>query len=185
MDISFKRGDEKFNYRVSAIIISNGRILAMSHDKPSEYYSLPGGRVMMEETAEQAMIREVREELGASLKISRPLWLNQSFFTKDTDGLRYHEICIYFLMDTADAGLLERQNTFTRTEGTDTHIFKWLEIAQLKDETFYPLFLKKKFPTFRMGSRSERKCNDESVLSMLTLLLYKIEEFILMAFLLL
>ena len=89
MDISFKMGDEKFNYRVSAIIISNGRILAMSHDKPSEYYSLPGGRVMMEETAEQAMIREVREELGVSLKISRPLWLNQSFFTKDTDVLRY------------------------------------------------------------------------------------------------
>ena len=42
MDISFKMGDEKFNYRVSAIIISNGRILAMSHGKPSEYYSLPG-----------------------------------------------------------------------------------------------------------------------------------------------
>ena len=42
MDISFKMGDEKFNYRVSAIIISNGRILAMYHDKPSEYYSLPG-----------------------------------------------------------------------------------------------------------------------------------------------
>lgn len=82
MDISFKMGDEKFNYRVSAIIISNGRILAMSHDKPSEYYSLPGGRVMMEETAEQAMIREVLEELGVSLKISRPLWLNQSFFHK-------------------------------------------------------------------------------------------------------
>lgn len=82
MDISFKIGDEKFNYRVSAIIISNGRILAMSHDKPSEYYSLPGGRVMMEETAEQAMIREVREELGVSLKISRPLWLNQSFSQK-------------------------------------------------------------------------------------------------------
>ena len=57
MDISFKMGDEKFNYRVSAIIISNGRILAMYHDKPSEYYSLPGGRVMMGETAEQAMVR--------------------------------------------------------------------------------------------------------------------------------
>ena len=135
MDISVKMGDEKFNYRVSAIIISNGRILAMYHEKPSEYYSLPGGRVMMEETAEQAMRREVRAELGVSLKISRPLWLNQSFFT----------------MDTADAGLLERQNTFTRTEGTDTHIFKWLEIAQLKDETFYPLFLKKEISNLPDG----------------------------------
>jgi len=42
-----------------------------------------------------------------------------------------------------------------------------------------------RFSIFRMGSRSERKCDDESVLSMLTFLLYKIEEFILMAFLLL
>ena len=75
MDISFKMGDEKFNYRVSAIIISNGRILAMYHDKPSEYYSLPGGRVMMGETAEQAMVREIQEELGVSLKISRPLFV--------------------------------------------------------------------------------------------------------------
>lgn len=71
MDISFKMGDEKFNYRVSAIIIYNGRILAMYHEKPSEYYSLPGGRVMMWETAEQAMMREILEELGVSLKISR------------------------------------------------------------------------------------------------------------------
>ena len=42
-----------------------------------------------------------------------------------------------------------------------------------------------RFSIFQMGSRSERKCDDESVLSMLTLLLYKIEEFILIAFLLL
>ena len=142
MDISFKVENQKFNYRVCAVILSENQILAM-RDERSPYFYLPGGRVKMGETAEQAVIREVWEELGVSLKISRPLWLNQSFFTKDTDGLRYHEICICFLMDTADAGLLERQNTFTRTEGADTHIFKWLEIAQLKDETFYPLFLKK------------------------------------------
>ena len=65
MDISFKMGDEKFNYRVSAIIISNGRILAMSHDKPSEYYSLPGGRVMMEENGEpeKTPVEKVKENI--------------------------------------------------------------------------------------------------------------------------
>ena len=132
MDISFKMGDEKFNYRVSAIIISNGRILAMSHDKPSEYYSLPGGRVMMEETAEQAMIREVREELGVSLKISRPLWLNQSFFTKDTDGLRYHEICIYFLMDTADAGLTGKGKTRSLEQREPIRIYLMVRDCSIK-----------------------------------------------------
>ena len=134
-------------------VVQKGRILLIRKKRGigAGKVNGPGGKFEPGETALQCVLREVREELGVSLKISRPLWLNQSFFTKDTDGLRYHEICIYFLMDTADAGLLERQNTFTRTEGTGTHIFKWLEIAQLKDETFYPLFLKKEISNLPDG----------------------------------
>ena len=85
MDISFNQENQKFNYRVCAMIISGNRILAM-HDERSPYFYLPGGRVKMGETAEQAVIREVREELHVTLKITRPLWLNQAFFTEDFDG---------------------------------------------------------------------------------------------------
>ncbi|MBQ8523994.1 MAG: NUDIX domain-containing protein [Clostridia bacterium] len=49
----------------------------------------------MGETAENAVIRELQEELGVTAKIARPLWLNQAFFTEDVDNLRYHELCIY------------------------------------------------------------------------------------------
>ena len=56
MDISFKIGNEKFNYRVCAMIISDGKILAM-HDERSPYYYLPGGGVAIGETAENAVIR--------------------------------------------------------------------------------------------------------------------------------
>ena len=94
MDISFNQESQKFNYRVCAMIISGNRILAM-HDERSPYFYLPGGRVKMGEKAEQAVIREVREELHVTLKITRPLWLNQAFFTEDVDGVRYHELCIY------------------------------------------------------------------------------------------
>ena len=97
----------------------------------------------MGETAEQAVVREVQEELGVTPKISRPLWLNQSFFTNDADGLRYHELCIYFLMDLSDTNLLEKGNSFTRAEGNLIHTFEWLEFDRLKDESFYPAFLKK------------------------------------------
>lgn len=54
MDVSFKTNDGKFNYRVCAVMINNGRILAM-HDERSPYYYLPGGRVEMGETAEHAV----------------------------------------------------------------------------------------------------------------------------------
>lgn len=142
MDISFNVENQKFNYRVCAMIISENKILAM-HNERSPYFYLPGGRVAMGETAEQAVVREVQEELGVTPKIYRPLWLNQAFFTQDVDSLRYHELCIYFLMDISDTDLLKRGNTFTLTEGKYTHTFEWLEFERLKDEYFYPIFLKK------------------------------------------
>ncbi len=142
MDISFLCENQKFNYRVCAIIVSEGKILAM-RDERSPYFYLPGGRVKMGETAESAVIREVQEELGVTLKISRTLWLNQAFFTEDVDQLRYHELCIYFLMDISDTNLPERGRVFTLTEGKHIHIFEWLEFDRLKNEYFYPLFLKK------------------------------------------
>ena len=94
MDISFKTDNEKFNYRVCAMIISDGKILAM-HNERTPYYYLPGGRVKIGEAAENAVIREIREELGVTPKIVRPVWLNQAFFTEDVDKLHYHELCIF------------------------------------------------------------------------------------------
>jgi len=141
MDLSFKCDRQKFNYRVCAMIIADHKILAM-RDERSPYFYLPGGRVTMGETAEHAVMREVQEELGIIPKIIRPVWLNQAFFTEDVDNLRYHELCIYFLMDVSETDLLKSGDTFIRTEGLHTHAFEWLEFSRLKDEYFYPLFLK-------------------------------------------
>ncbi len=141
MDISYVEESNKFNYRVCAVMISNNKILAM-RDERSPYYYLPGGRVRMGETAEQAVIREMEEELNITPDIVRPLWLDQAFFTEDVDHLNYHEICIYFLMDISRTGLLKKGECFSLTEGRHTHGFEWLPFERLKDEYFYPLFLK-------------------------------------------
>ena len=55
----------------------------------------------------------------------------------------YHELCIYFLMDITDTDLLTRGKQFISNEGHRIHTFEWLEFERLKDEYFYPLFLKK------------------------------------------
>ncbi|MBQ1948914.1 MAG: NUDIX domain-containing protein [Treponema sp.] len=142
MDISFNNGNEKFNYRVCAMIINEGKILAM-HDERSPYFYLPGGRVGMGETAEAAVLREVQEELDIVASIQRPLWLNQAFFIEDVDRLHYHELCLYFLMDVSGTGLLERGECFEAKEGVRVHRFEWLTFERLEEEYFYPLFLKK------------------------------------------
>lgn len=142
MDITFQSNNGTFNYRVCAMIISGDKILAM-HDQRSPYFYLPGGRVSAGETAEEAVIREVQEELHITPNILRPLWLNQAFFTEDVSNQKYHELCIYFLMDISGTDLLSRGDTFTTTEGSQTHTFEWLAFDRLKNEYFYPLFLKK------------------------------------------
>ncbi|CAM3071941.1 NUDIX domain-containing protein [Streptobacillus felis] len=139
MDIFIKHGNEKFNYRVCAIILNDNKILAM-HDDRSPYFYLPGGRVKLGETAEKAVIREVYEELGITVKIIRPLWLNQSFFTEDVDNLNYHELCIYYLIDISDTSLLKKGDKFKYREGNRIYFFEWLEFERLKNEYFYPLF---------------------------------------------
>lgn len=157
-DLSFVSGGEKFNYRVCAIMLSGSRVLAM-RDERSPYYYLPGGRVRMGETAEHAVQREVEEELGVALAIARPLWLCQNFFTEDVDHLKYHEICLYFLMDLSGAGLETRGDKFTRREGGHVHDFEWLAFERLQAEYFYPLFLKKEIFHLpdRLTLRTERE----------------------------
>lgn len=63
---------------VAAIILRQGRILCMQR-KPhrytyiSEKYEFPGGKVEEDETLEQALRREIREELDMDIHIEAPL----------------------------------------------------------------------------------------------------------------
>lgn len=143
MDITFKTEQGRFNYRVCGMIIHEGKILAM-HDQRSPYYYLPGGRVQLGETVEEAVLREIREELEIDAKIVRPLWFNQGFFTEDISGEQFHEICIYFLMDISHTDLLSKGEQFVLNENNQRHTFEWLAFDRLKDEYFYPIFLKEK-----------------------------------------
>lgn len=143
MDITFKTPEGRFNYRVCGMILHDGKILAMK-DQVSPYYYLPGGRVQLHEAADDAVLREVREELGVEARIVRPLWLNQGFFKEDVTGERFHEVCLYYLIDVSETDILSRGETFACREGSRTHQYTWLPFERLEGEYFYPHFLKKK-----------------------------------------
>lgn len=143
MYISFKTEEGRFNYRVCGMIIHENKILAM-HDENSPYYYLPGGRVQLHETVEEAVLREIKEELNIDAKIVRPLWFNQGYFVEDVTKERFHEICVYFLIDITNTDLLSKGNIFTIFENNKKHVFEWLEFERLEHEYFYPIFLKKK-----------------------------------------
>lgn len=142
MDLTFKTPEGRFNYRVCAVIICDGKLLVMK-DNRSPYFYLPGGRVALHETAESAVLREVREELAVEAAIIRPLWMVQSFFTEDVTGERFHELCLYYWIDVADSRLLSQGECFAGPEREKGHRFTWLPFEQVETAYLYPLFLKK------------------------------------------
>lgn len=55
-----------------AIIIEDGKLLVMHRDKESsQYFTLVGGKVSDNETIEQALVREVKEETGLDIVSAR------------------------------------------------------------------------------------------------------------------
>ena len=143
MDLTFKTDGGIFNYRVCAIILHDGALLA-TQNKDTPYYYLPGGRVKLHETAEAAIQRELFEELGVRGKIIRPLWLNQGFFTEDVTKEKFHELCIYFLIDISETDLPSCGNSFVRYEGERRYSYEWIPLVKLDEKCLYPLFIKEK-----------------------------------------
>ena len=141
MDICFKTELGKFNYRVCAVIINEGKVLAMK-DNHADYYYLPGGRVQFNETAENALLRELNEELNVDAKIVRPLYFNQNFFNEDVLKVDYHEIGIYFLVDLSETDIMSRGESFVGVETVKNQRFEWLEFDRVKKEYLYPNFIK-------------------------------------------
>lgn len=143
MDLTFKTDTGIFNYRVCAVILHDGKLLVMKNPR-TPYYFLPGGRVQLHEEAQEAILRELREELDIVAKVIRPLWLNQGFFVEDVTGERFHELCIYFLIDISDTALSTSDASFEISEGTEVNKFHWLPLDSIQTEYLYPLFIKGK-----------------------------------------
>ncbi|MDO5131931.1 MAG: NUDIX domain-containing protein [Eubacteriales bacterium] len=106
MDLTFRFDTGTFNYRVGAVILHEGRILLMKNAEDPYLYTV-GGRVRLHETTEEAVLREVKEETGISLRIDRFLFFQEQFFIGEVTGEQIHELGVYYLMeDSADLARL-------------------------------------------------------------------------------
>lgn len=147
MDCTFRTPEGRFNYRATAVIASGGHLLVMRDEFCTHYY-LPGGRIRLHETAEDAVLRELREELKIEASVIRPLWVNQNFFTLHPSGERVHELGVYFLTDVSGCGLPGPESApFSREEDGRTNTFFWIPFEELKNVELYPLFIRERIFT--------------------------------------
>jgi ADP-ribose pyrophosphatase YjhB (NUDIX family) len=99
---------------ISVAVIKNidGRIFAIpyyEHKKQEDFYRLPGGGVEFQETAEDALKRELKEEFDAEINIIRLIKVSENIF--EFEGKKGHEICFIFEAEFIDKSLYQKEQT--------------------------------------------------------------------------
>jgi len=95
--------------------------------KPETFYRPLGGAIEFGERAEDALRRELREEIGAELQAVRYLFTTENLFTHQ--GQPGHEIVLVFEATLADPGLYERASMTGHEDGGVPFTALWKPIS--------------------------------------------------------
>ena len=97
-DLSTMIDDIKLNIRVGAIIQYQNKIL-IEKNKNVDFSVIPGGRIKTLENSKEALIREIKEELGIDLSNEKfeMISLIENFF--EFDNKKYHELYFVYKID--------------------------------------------------------------------------------------
>ncbi|HSS47976.1 MAG TPA: NUDIX hydrolase [Thermoanaerobaculia bacterium] len=108
------------------LVVRNGEILLISTQN-GRRWQLPKGHIEMGETAEQAALREVREETGVTGRVVAPLSEVEYWFV-EKGARRVHKRVDYFLLDYVSGSAAD----FDAAEVSGAEWFSWDEgIAKL------------------------------------------------------
>ncbi len=129
----FKIMKNSFEVIVRALILRNNKILVCKR-KDKDYYFLPGGHVEFGETAKEAIIREIKEERGRTLKNVSFIGIVENNY--EEEFIEHHEINIIFEAEEEES---------EKPMSAENHlIFKFLDYNSFKEKNIEPNILKTK-----------------------------------------
>ena len=128
-------GDTVFGVRAAALILQNGKLL-VTKDK-GKYYTI-GGAIQVNESTEDAVVREVKEELGVRAQAGQLAFVVENRF--EQAGVHFHNIEFHYFVY-----LLERA-PLTMQEDAKRLPCRWIALNQLHTVPLKPTFLKTALP---------------------------------------
>jgi 8-oxo-dGTP pyrophosphatase MutT (NUDIX family) len=131
----------RFNFRVAGVFIEDGHVL-LHRIAGLNYWFLPGGRVEVRETSDEALRREMHEELGTLIHIERLLWVVESFF--EEEGRSFHELGLYYAAALPAGSPYSDKGAVYQgvTELGHEMFFQWFRLDVLDGLNLVPPFLK-------------------------------------------
>ena len=134
-DFRKKVDNTVFGVRATALILQNRKLL-VTKDK-GKYYTI-GGAIQVGERTEDAVVREVKEELGVESKAVQLAFIVENRF--EQAGIHYYNIEFHYLVD-----LLERA-PLTMQEDAKQLPCRWIALDDLQTVDLKPAFLKTALP---------------------------------------
>ncbi|MFH1192790.1 MAG: NUDIX domain-containing protein [Candidatus Jorgensenbacteria bacterium] len=122
---------DSFEFCARAVIERRGKVLAC-WSRAGNHYFFPGGHVNFGETAEEALSRELKEELKIKIGKMKFIGTNENIYTENKK--RHHEINAVFSVAAASVSEKSRED----------HIdFTFMTREEFKKSKVLPLVLQK------------------------------------------
>lgn len=122
--------------RATALIVRERHLLLVK-DASGIYYTI-GGAVKVDETSEEALKREIYEEVGALAKKTQLAFVAENFF--EVEGQKYHNVEFHYWVELEQAPKM-----WVFEDGTYKECV-WIPLETLHQYDVRPAFLKEKLP---------------------------------------
>ena len=134
-DFRTKIGSTVFGVRATALIVKDNRLFVIEDEDGC--YTI-GGAIQVNETTEDAVVREVKEELGVTSTVGPLAFVVENHF--EQAGIQYHNIEFHYLVDLLEDAPLVMQ------EDTKQLPCRWIALNDLHTVDLKPAFLKSALP---------------------------------------
>ena len=136
-DFRTKVGNTVFGVRATALIVKDNRLLVVEDE--DGFYTI-GGAIQVDEATEDAVVREVKEELGVASKAVQLAFIVENLF--EQAGVHYHNIEFHYLVNLLEDAPLTMQ------EDAKPLPCRWLALDDLYTVNLKPAFLKTTLPNW-------------------------------------
>ncbi|MGT2712380.1 NUDIX hydrolase [Streptococcus oriscaviae] len=132
MDFRTVVGNQIFGVRTTGLLVKNEKLFLVKAPE-GNYYTL-GGAIQLDETTEEAVQREMREEIGIDVEVGPLAFIVENQFTLQEKS--YHQIEFLYIVTPLSnpATNLEEGNSVRQCE--------WVAFADLEKLDLNPAFLK-------------------------------------------